>query len=190
LEIDAIVNAGWSKPPPYVRFDPLKYSRPSGVTTEDNVNAASDDTTSQGAAAQPPDGQRVPAPTSPAGNVMLPVPDPTGDVEGTNTSVQNDPLKATEPHGSSDSAQRGNTNPSNAEPSGSADGENVELAAAGDLKCTGGRCAEGGSWGTTGSHIVRGRILCPTSAEHELGVNQSPAQEKFETMRPFEIQDR
>jgi hypothetical protein len=80
--IDRILTSGWRKPRPYVRSDPLKYAGRSVVTAEGKRNAADDDTTGQGVAAGPSDGQRVPEQTLPEGNRMSPVADETGTAGG------------------------------------------------------------------------------------------------------------
>jgi hypothetical protein len=66
------------------------------------------------------------------------------------------------------------------------DGKHVVPVAAGDLKCVGGSCASGGSWGTTGMYYIEGKTLCRSCAVKQLGMENSPADELIRTLEPFE----
>jgi hypothetical protein len=72
----------------------------------------------------------------------------------------------------------------------SVSGGNIELAAAGDLKCQGhaGGCQTGGSWGTTGMYSIGGRTLCPNCAIRMLGGENETADEKLKMLSPFTIE--
>jgi hypothetical protein len=61
---------------------------------------------------------------------------------------------------------------------------NVDLAAAGDLKCEG-VCSSGGSRGTTGMYKMKGRILCSDCAAKERGVEGLPGAEKARILAPY-----
>jgi hypothetical protein len=65
---------------------------------------------------------------------------------------------------------------------------NVDLAAAGDLKCR--TCASGGSWGTTGMYEVERRILCTSCAVKRLGAEDLPEIEKIRTLMPYLLPPR
>ena len=60
---------------------------------------------------------------------------------------------------------------------------NVDLAAAGDLKCQ--NCPSGGSWGVTGMYEVGRQILCANCAVKRLGIEDLPEVEKIETLTPY-----
>lgn len=65
-------------------------------------------------------------------------------------------------------------------------GKHAVPVAAGDLKCVGGSCASGGSWGTTGMYYIDGKTLCRSCAVKQLGMENSPADELIRTLKPFE----
>ena len=58
--------------------------------------------------------------------------------------------------------------------------------AAGDLKCTGGSCRSGGSYGTTGAYHMGGKSLCRSCAVKKLGMENSPADELMKALEQFE----
>ena len=66
------------------------------------------------------------------------------------------------------------------------DGKHVVPVAAGDLKCVGGSCASGGSWGTTGMYYIEGKTLCRSCAVKQLGMENSPADKLIRTLKQFE----
>lgn len=61
----------------------------------------------------------------------------------------------------------------------------VQLAAIGDLKCSGGSCRSGGSYGTTGMYSIGGRTLCHSCAVKELGLGGLPVAVQIDILRPF-----
>jgi hypothetical protein len=65
----------------------------------------------------------------------------------------------------------------------------LELIASGNLKCQGfgGRCQNGGSFGTTGAYKVSGRILCASCAEKAFGFTDLPGPERAEALSPFSL---
>ncbi len=60
-------------------------------------------------------------------------------------------------------------------------------AAAGDLKCVGGVCTQGGSQGTTGMFRIGGRALCRSCAVKEIGIANEPGAEQIRILAPFLI---
>lgn len=66
---------------------------------------------------------------------------------------------------------------------------NIEVAAAGDLKCEG-VCREGGSWGTTAAYGIGNKKLCRNCAVKQIGVENLPGAEQNEILRPFELPGR
>jgi RHS repeat-associated protein len=106
--------------------------------------------------------------------------DPVGYGGGTNlyAYVHNDPLNLTDPLGLCDNPQ--------------GCGGNIQLAAAGDLRCQGfsGGCQSGGSFGTTAMYGVSGRNLCAACAVKILGIENEPASEKVIILRPFLLPGR
>ncbi|MCF8533227.1 MAG: hypothetical protein K9G48_09520 [Reyranella sp.] len=67
-------------------------------------------------------------------------------------------------------------------------GGHVVPVAAGDLKCVGGSCTRGGSWGATGMYHIGGKNLCRSCAVKELGMGNSPADELMKALKSFEKQ--
>ena len=65
------------------------------------------------------------------------------------------------------------------------DGGNIVPAAAGDLKCAGGGCKSGGSFGTTGMYYMEGKNLCRSCAVKQLGMENSPADELMKALDQF-----
>ncbi|MBI3198348.1 MAG: hypothetical protein HYZ40_12755 [Rhodospirillales bacterium] len=65
------------------------------------------------------------------------------------------------------------------------DKENIVPAAAGDLKCVGGACKSGGSWGTTGMYQLEGKTLCRSCAIKQLDIENDPAEEIMKTLERF-----
>ena len=65
------------------------------------------------------------------------------------------------------------------------DGGNIIPAAAGDLKCVGGACKSGGSWGTTGMYQIEGKNLCRSCAIKQLGIGNDPAQELMKSLERY-----
>ncbi len=65
------------------------------------------------------------------------------------------------------------------------DNGNIVPAAAGDLKCVGGACKSGGSWGATGMYQVEGKTLCRSCAIKQLGIGNEPAQELMKTLKDY-----
>jgi hypothetical protein len=61
-------------------------------------------------------------------------------------------------------------------------GGNVDLAAAGDLKCQ--TCPRGGSHGTTGMYEIDGKVLCANCAVKELGAQDLPVDQKVRILTP------
>ena len=78
-------------------------------------------------------------------------------------------------------------------PGGSSDGAgqsnipNVQLAAAGDLRCEGfaGGCQSGGSYGATAMYNVSDHALCMDCAIKVLGIQNEPSKEKVLTLSPY-----
>jgi hypothetical protein len=70
------------------------------------------------------------------------------------------------------------------------DGGNIIPAAAGDLKCVGGACKSGGSWGTTGMYRIEGKNLCRNCAIKQLGIGNDPAQELMKSLEKYLPQRR
>ncbi|MDP2378498.1 hypothetical protein, partial [Reyranella sp.] len=64
------------------------------------------------------------------------------------------------------------------------DNGNIVPTAAGDLKCVGGSCKSGGSWGSTGMYGINGRPLCRSCAVKELGIANEPAAEQTLILAP------
>jgi hypothetical protein len=64
------------------------------------------------------------------------------------------------------------------------DNGNIVPTAAGDLKCVGGSCKSGGSWGSTGMYGINGRPLCRSCAVKELGIANEPAAEQILILTP------
>ena len=58
--------------------------------------------------------------------------------------------------------------------------------ATGDLKCTGGSCRSGGSYGTTGAYHIGGKNLCRSCAVRKMGMENSPADELMKALEQFE----
>jgi hypothetical protein len=67
---------------------------------------------------------------------------------------------------------------------GGRDGD-IDIAAAGDLKCEGPPCKLGGSWGTTGMYRYKGKILCHQCAVKERGIEDLPGGEQIRILRPY-----
>jgi hypothetical protein len=63
-------------------------------------------------------------------------------------------------------------------------GDDIDVAAAGDLKCEGGDCGQGGSWGTTGMYEVAGKILCENCAAKAKRAEDLPSDERVRILRP------
>lgn len=63
----------------------------------------------------------------------------------------------------------------------------IDVAAAGDLKCEG-ICSQGGSWGTTGAYDVDGAILCRNCAVKTLKIEDLSGAEQNILLRPHELQ--
>jgi hypothetical protein len=66
---------------------------------------------------------------------------------------------------------------------------NIDIAAAGDLKCLG-ICASGGDYGTTAAYRVGNTPLCRKCAVKRLGVEDEPGGEQNKTLKNFEIPGR
>jgi hypothetical protein len=64
---------------------------------------------------------------------------------------------------------------------------NIDIAAAGDLKCLG-ICANGGDYGTTAAYRVGNTPLCRKCAVKRLGIEDEPGGEQNRTLKSFEIQ--
>jgi hypothetical protein len=61
----------------------------------------------------------------------------------------------------------------------------IQLAAAGDLKCTGGYCRSGGTYGTTAMYIVNRKPVCRDCAVKLLGFENLPARERTDALKPY-----
>jgi hypothetical protein len=72
---------------------------------------------------------------------------------------------------------------------GGRDGD-IDVAAAGDLRCKGGDCGQGGSYGTTATHRIDGNNLCLSCAIKRRGLEGLPGSEQNKTLEEFEIQGR
>jgi hypothetical protein len=95
--------------------------------------------------------------------------------------------------------------PDNSKASSSSDGKpkptllgghdgDVNVAAAGDLRCEGIRggsgCSSGGTHGSSAPYSVEGRNLCETCAIRAIGAGGLPGGEKSEMLQPFLIRGR
>jgi hypothetical protein len=65
-------------------------------------------------------------------------------------------------------------------------GDNVDVAAAGDLKCQA-ICAEGGTRGTTGAYNVDDTIMCRNCAVKTLKIENLPGGQQNMRLRPYEL---
>src|SRR5476651_64889 len=77
---------------------------------------------------------------------------------------------------------------------GGHDGD-VNVAAAGDLRCEGlrggGGCSKGrGDWGATAMYGIEGRNLCAKCGGRAVGAQDLPATEQIEILRPFLLPGR
>jgi hypothetical protein len=61
------------------------------------------------------------------------------------------------------------------------------MAAAGDLKCVGYACANGGTYGTTGLYLVSSKTLCLDCAIKILGLEEEPPAERYAILKNFEL---
>jgi hypothetical protein len=68
--------------------------------------------------------------------------------------------------------------------------DDTQIAAAGDLKCVGGDCFEGGTWGTTAAYNVESRNLCRSCAVKQLGIESLPGSEQNKILKNFELKGR
>lgn len=66
----------------------------------------------------------------------------------------------------------------------------TQVAAAGDLKCVGGDCIQGGTYGTTAAYNVESRNLCRSCAVKRLGIESLPGSEQNKILRNFELKGR
>jgi hypothetical protein len=69
---------------------------------------------------------------------------------------------------------------------GGHDGD-VDVAAVGDLKCQGGYCSQGGSYGTTATHQINGNNLCRSCAVKWYGLEGLSGSEQDRFLKKFEI---
>ena len=65
---------------------------------------------------------------------------------------------------------------------GAAEEQPMQVAAAGDLKCQGGYCESGGTYGTTAMYSILGRNVCRDCAVKMLGLENEPAAVKTEQL--------
>jgi hypothetical protein len=65
----------------------------------------------------------------------------------------------------------------------------VDVAAAGDLRCEG-ICRQGGSWRTTGAYDVDGAILCRNCALKTLKIENLPGGQQNFRLRANELQSK
>lgn len=64
--------------------------------------------------------------------------------------------------------------------------DNIELAAAGDLKCQT-ICQSGGSFGTTGAYNVENKTMCRSCAVKTLKLEGLPGSEQNKFLAPHEL---
>ncbi len=64
---------------------------------------------------------------------------------------------------------------------------NIDVAAAGDLKCQG-ACGQGGSYGTTGAYSVNGKPVCRNCAVKILKIENLPGAQQNELLKSHELE--
>lgn len=67
-------------------------------------------------------------------------------------------------------------------------GSDINVAAVGDLKCQGGECSQGGTWGTTGAYDYNGKILCRDCAVKARGIEDLPGGQQDKILKRIELQ--
>jgi hypothetical protein len=72
-------------------------------------------------------------------------------------------------------------------PGGQAEPGGFQIAAAGDLKCTGGYCSSGGTYGTTAFYEIRGRQVCRDCAVKLLKLEGLSGGEQAKRLEPYLI---
>jgi hypothetical protein len=73
-------------------------------------------------------------------------------------------------------------------PTGMPPDGSYQIAAVGDLKCSGGDCRTGGTYGTTAMYNVGGRLLCRECAVKALNLGSLPGGEQNKRLDPYLIQ--
>jgi hypothetical protein len=68
--------------------------------------------------------------------------------------------------------------------------DNVDIAARGDLRCSGRDCASGGDYGATAAYRVNNTPLCLKCAVKRLGIEDEPSNEQYKTLQRFELPGR
>jgi hypothetical protein len=66
-------------------------------------------------------------------------------------------------------------------------GDEMDVAAVGDLKCQGGDCNQGGTWGTTGAYYYGGKILGRDCTVKARGIEDLPGSEQDKLLERHEL---